>query len=302
MVSTQSESQAGSVAQDSSEKLDARPDIDADRKSEEGTLGRAEERYARASFAQADQSQIVTSTIERKIIRDADLTVEVASPAEGQRRLASIAEAHGGFVVTSESRQQTVGGGATVELVNLHMRVPASRFEAAVSEIRAAGGGRVRAEKITGKDVTEEFIDLEARLRTQRALETQFMEIMKQAKTVEDALSVSSQLAEVRGEIERVEGRHRFLDNQASLSTIRVTLQAPAPLVSAETSGFVHSLREALGEGVDAALLIVLGVVRVAIALVPVALFIALPLYLVWRVLRRRMRRDSPAQPETVMP
>ena len=140
--------------------------------------------------------------------------------------------------------------------------------------------------------MTEEYIDLEARIRTQRALEAQFLEIMKGAKSVSDALEVQSELAKVRGEIERVESRSRFLENQTSLSTVKVTLQPPAPLIN--SSGFGSGLREAFGDGVDAALTITLGLVRVLIALIPVALFVGLPLYLLARFLVRRLRRRAP--------
>jgi hypothetical protein len=240
--------------------------------------------------------------VERKIIRDAEINLEVASPAEGQGILGAIAEAHGGFVVTSESRLQGDGahGAQTAEIVTVQMRVPATRFDAAIAEIRAVGS-RVRAEKITGKDVTEEFIDLDARLRAQRALEAQFLEIMKRAGKVSDALEVHSQLAGVRTEIERVEGRRRFLENQAALSTINITLQPPAPLVSANTSGFLYGIRQAFGDGLDIAAEIVLGIVRFGIALLPVLLLIVLPLALIWHfLLRPRFRRskpDAPTQP-----
>ncbi len=170
------------------------------------------------------------------------------------------------------------------------MRVPAAEFDAVVSEIHAVGG-RVKEEKITGQDVTEEYIDLEARLRTKKALEAQFIEIMKSARKVSDALEVQSEMAEVRTEIERLEGRRRFLENQSSLSTIKITLQPPAPLISANTSGFLHSLRQAFGEGLDVAAAITLGLIRVAIALIPVLLLILLPIALAVRLLRRRSRR-----------
>lgn len=245
------------------------------------------------SLNQADASQTTPTATERKIIRNATLSIETDVPAEGQRRIASLAEARGGFVVTSESRQQ---GGATAdakpfEVVTMEVRVPAAQFDAVMSEVRAIGGGRVREEKVTGQDVTEEFIDLDARLRSKKALEAQFLEIMKQANKVSDALEVQSELAEVRTEIERIEGRRRFLESQTSLSTIKVTLQPPAPLVSASTSGFFHSVREAFGEGVDVAAAITLGLIRIAIALVPVLLLIVLPLVMMVRLLTRRPRR-----------
>ncbi|HEV3468315.1 MAG TPA: DUF4349 domain-containing protein [Pyrinomonadaceae bacterium] len=244
------------------------------------------------SLSQADAARTAPAAAERKIIRNAALTVETDSPAEAMRRVASIAESRGGFVVTSESRQQTAADSVTpYEVVTVEVRVPAAQFDAVVGEIRGVGG-RVVGEKLTGQDVTEEYIDLEARIRTQRALEAQFLEIMKGARVVSDALQVQRELANVRTEIERIEGRRRFLENQTSLSTIKVTLQPPAPLVNA--TGFGYGLRDALGDGIEAAATILLGLIRVFIALIPVALFVLLPLFLLVRYVVRRARRRTP--------
>jgi hypothetical protein len=235
--------------------------------------------------------------VERKIIRNATLTLEVEQPSKAMQRIASVAESRGGFVVTSDSRQQTgANGGHAYEVITVEMRVPAAQFDAALADIRAAGGN-VTAQKITGKDVTEEYIDLEARLRTQRALEAQLLEIMKNAHAVSDAISVQSELAKVRTEIERVEGRRRFLENQSSLSTITVTLQPPAPLIG--TTGFFHSIGTAFGEGVDIAATITLFFIRLLLALIPVAIFLGLPAYFILRFLVRRMRaRPAPPAPQ----
>jgi hypothetical protein len=241
------------------------------------------------SFDPTGQNAPVTVVPDRKVIRNAELTVEIDAPAEAQRKLASVAEASGGFVVTSESRQGARGT-QSAETVTLEMRVPAAQFDAVINSVRGVGG-RVIQEKISGKDVTEEYIDLEARLRAQRALETQVLEIMKRAQRVSDALEVNAQLAQVRSEIERLEGRRRFLENQSSLSTIKITLQPTAPLVSAETTGFFSNVRQAFGDGVDFAAALVVGLVRVVVTLLPVGLLLCLPAWLAWRVLRRKMRR-----------
>ena len=150
------------------------------------------------SLNQADAANAAAQAIARKIIRDANLTIEVSSPADSQRKIFSVAEAHGGFVVTSEMTQQTSDDKSKPELsVNLIVRVPAAEFDRAMEEIRAVAS-RVVQEKRTGKDVTEEFIDLEARMKNQKALEAQFLEVMKRAGKVEDALEVQRQLADVR--------------------------------------------------------------------------------------------------------
>jgi hypothetical protein len=244
---------------------------------------------AQVSLKQADQSQSMAEAMNRKIIRDADLTLEVGAPAEAQRKITSIAESLGGFVVTSESKQRQVGESKQELEVNLVVRVPATQFGAALDQIRSTGS-RVIQEKITGQDVTEEFIDLEARIRTQKALESQFLEIMKQAYKVADALEVQRQIADVRTEIEKLEGRKRFLENRASLSTITVDLQSPTA-IAVNTSGFGRNIREAVADSVDVASAIVLFLIRFVIVMIPILILIILPGWFLARFALRRTRK-----------
>ena len=246
------------------------------------------------SLNQASVSNAASQAIERKIIRNANLTVEVTSPTESQRKIFSAAESHGGFVVTSEMTQQTSNDKSKPEMsVNLVVRVPASQFDQVMEEIRAVAN-RVVQEKRAGQDVTEEFIDLEARIKNQKALEAQFLEIMKRAGKVEDALNVQRELADVRTEIEKLEGRKRFFENQASLSTINVTLQTPTQIVNAV--GFWYSVRSAFADGVDVAAAIILFLIRAIIALLPILLLIVLPAALIARFAVKRARRIRTAR------
>ena len=249
------------------------------------------------SLTDADAANMASQAFDRKIIRNANLTVEVSSPTDSQRKIVSIAETHQGFVVTSEATQKSSTDNSKPQIsVNLVVRVPAAQFNQVMEEIRAVGA-RVIQEKVTGQDVTEEFIDLDARIKNQKALETQFLEIMKRAGKVDDALSVQRELAEVRTEIEKLEGRRRFLDNQASLSTINVTLEPPTQIVN--TTGFRYSVRSAFSDGVDVAVGIVLFLIRAIIALLPVVVLVVLPLALIAkiaiRVVRRRRSISDPA-------
>jgi hypothetical protein len=241
------------------------------------------------SLKNVDAANAATQALERKIIRHANLAIEVSSPAEIQPKIASIAESHQGFVVTTEATQRTNEDRTKPETtVTLVVRVPAAQFNQTVSDIRAAGL-RVVQEKMTGQDVTEEFMDLEARVKNQKALEAQFIEIMKRAGTVEDALNVQRELANVRTEIERLEGRRRFLENQASLSTINVTLQTPTQIVNA--TGFWYKVQSSFADGVDAAAEVILFLIRAFVALLPIVLLIVLPAGLIARFIVRRLKR-----------
>lgn len=232
-------------------------------------------------------ASVATQAFDRKIIRNAQLDIELDNPADAQRQLTTIAETLGGFVVTSEARINSASNAsAPGNVVTVTVRVPAAQFNAAIEKLRGLGG-RILQEKISGQDVTEEYIDLEARARTQRALEAQMLDILKRAGKISDALEVQNQIATVRTEIERLEGRQRFLFNQAALSTINITLHTPAPIIIATTAhGFWHQVKQAVGDGIDLASNITLGVIQFVITLIPILLLIVLPLWLVWRLAR----------------
>jgi hypothetical protein len=287
------------VAGVASQRSESRPVLDAPQeqlRSANDALAKQSVSAQPVSLKDADAANLASQAFDRKIIRNANLTVEVASPGDSQRKIVSIAESHQGFVVTSESTQRPSEDRNKPEItINLVVRVPAAQFNQVMEEIRAVGA-RVIQEKVTGQDVTEEFMDLEARIKNQKALESQFLEIMKRAGKVDDALSVQRELADVRTEIEKLEGRRRFLENQSSLSTINVTLQPPTQIVNA--TGFSYSVRSAFSDGVEVAAGIVLFLIRAGVAMLPIVLFIVLPLALIAKLgLRIVRRRRSVTEP-----
>jgi Domain of unknown function (DUF4349) len=247
---------------------------------------------AQVSLDQAEQTQAAPVVTDRKIIRNAELQLEANAPEEAQAKIGKIAEAKGGFVVETQSSASDARA-ATRDTVTMTVRVPSAKFDEALSEIRATAN-RIIEEIVRGEDVTEEFIDIEARLKTQKALEAQFLEIMKRSNSVADALNVQTEIARVRGDIEKIEGRKRFLESQASLSTIKIRLQTPAAF-SANTAGFFGKLGQAFGSGFDAALSFILFFVTILTALLPFFLLIVLPLYFVIRYFLRKSRRGKSA-------
>jgi hypothetical protein len=293
-VATESARQSSPAQPKPGTELKARGDLSAGLITTEG--GRPGQ-LSQVSLEGAAAVQASSLAADRKIIRNADLTIETDSPEGALRKITSIAEGQGGFVVTSELKNSDVTGQPKpAQTVTVVARVPSSQFDQAVEQILATGI-RVIQQKITGQDVSEEYLDLEAHIRSKKALEAQFLEIMKQARKVSDALEVQSQLADVRTEIERLEGRRRFLENQSALSTITATLQMPAPLVVATTTGFGNSIKQAFGDAVDTTASIILFVVQAVIVLIPIAVLIVLPAWLVWRVLRRRFVLTKKTEP-----
>src|SRR6185503_8391145 len=250
----------------------------------------------KVSLNDVDKEGSTAEAADRKIIRNADITIEVPSTTDAQHQVTSIAETHGGFVVTSEAKQRESNDPAQRTLdIKLVVRVPSNQFGSAFDEIRRLAGNTPE-EQVNSQDVTEDFIDLEARIKTQKALEAQFLEIMRGANKIADALEVQRQLAEVRTDIEKLEGRKRFLENRSSLSTINVNILAPKPVIAVTKIGFGHSLREAVSDSVSMATDIALFFARFVIMMVPISLLILLPAGLVVRYLMRRAKRMRLAQ------
>jgi hypothetical protein len=246
---------------------------------------------AQVTLDQAGKSQPTPVTVtERKIIRNADLSLEANSPDESAAKITTIAESKGGFVIESQKQSSDTKTTKT-DVVTMTVRVPAAKFNESLDEIRKTGN-RIIVETVKGEDVTEQFIDMEARLKAKRALEEQFLEIMKRGNTVQDALNVQRELATVRGEIEQIEGKKRFLENQAAFSTLKIRLQSPA-VFSTSSTGFFYQLGQAITRGFDAAMNFVLVLITLVIALLPFLIFIVLPIYLLIRYFLRRSKKQK---------
>lgn len=275
----------------------ATPETTADKK-----VSEHEESTVRpVSLTAADSAETVAAAADRKIIKNADLILEVSSPNDVQGAISSIAALNGGFVVTSETKQIENADPAKRRLeVKLIARVAATHFDSAVTSIEKLATSVIHR-SISGNDVTEEFIDLEARIRTQKALELQFIQIMKQAGRISDAMEVQRQIADVRTEIEKLEGRKRFLDNRASLSTITVELRTPV-VIAVSTSSFGRSLRESVSQSVDIGSTIVLGLTHFFIVMIPILVLIILPVGMVASIFVRRARRMRLEQTLNVAP
>ena len=252
-------------------------------------------RRQQVSLVEADKAELTNEAADRKIIRNADITMEVASTTDAQHRITSIAESHGGFVVTSEAKQrENVDPSKRTLDIKLVVRIPSNSFGVALDEIKQLAGNLPEA-NVTGQDVTEDFIDLEARIKTQKALEVQFLEIMRQADSVSEALEVQRQISEVRTDIEKLEGRKRFLENRSSLSTLTINIHEPK-VIAVNPTGFGRTLRDAVSDSLEVASGMLLFFLRTLIVLAPVALFIGLPAGLILRHLVRRAKRVRLAQ------
>jgi hypothetical protein len=243
-----------------------------------------------AASANPSALTLGTDTSNRRVIRTAELWLEASEPDVTQRKVAALAESKGGFVLSSDTSRTRTDDGAELTTVTVVFRVPSTLFDGTLESVRAFGT-HVSNEKVTGQDVTEEYVDLEARIKAQHAVEDQYMAVLKDAKTIPDILAVQQKLGEARTEIERADGRRRFLENQTSLSTFTVHLARQIEAVEASGPGFGNSVKRACHDAVDVTIGIVNGFIRLLGVLTPIGLLIGLPLFVAVRFIVRRRRR-----------
>ena len=157
--------------------------------------------------------------IDRKIIMTGEITLEVSGIDKALDEVATLASDLGGYVVSSNK-----WGDDDRNSGRISIRVPANRFTEAFTKLRGLAV-KVPYESTNSQDVTEEYMDLQARLHNLEATEAQFLALLEKAETVEDILNVQRELSNVRGEIERIKGRIQYLDRTTDMSLINVSLE-----------------------------------------------------------------------------
>ena len=163
----------------------------------------------------------------RLVIRTGQAGIEVDSLEPALGALRAVAQRVGGFM--GNASVQT--GHNQVRQATVEIKVPAERFDDLTEGLRPLG--RVEFLNVSAEDVSEEFVDLTARVANARRLEERLLELLAtRTGKLQDVLSVERELARVREEIERMEGRLRFLRARAQLSTLSVGLHEAPPLVA----------------------------------------------------------------------
>ncbi len=156
---------------------------------------------------------------QRKIVKNGSLSLLVKKAEETAGRIAKIADDFKGFVSYSGIYEVSEG----VKAGTITIRVPADKFNEATAKIKELAV-KVQSEDFNTSDITEQFVDLESRLKNLQAEEQQYLDILKRAVKVQDILDVSQRLFEVRGQIESIQGQLKYMSQQVDMSTISVSL------------------------------------------------------------------------------
>jgi len=187
-----------------------------------GEGGRGEESFLVPASADGgrDESWIPAElTEDRKIVKTGYMTLEVENITETMDKVAEMADEFNGYVVSSYKHEYERGVSGHITI-----RVPSEKFDEAFARLRQLAIA-VPYETTTATDVTEEYVDLEAQLGNLLATEAQYLTLMEKAENVEDMLKVQKEISNVRGQIEQIEGRMKYLEQTSETSLIEVNLE-----------------------------------------------------------------------------
>lgn len=254
---------------------------------------------APAGTAGAPDGTAAPAPVPRKLVRTVHLTLTVTDGAKTADRVEALVEEAGGYVSSSEAVRRPD------ELLSVRMtlRVPIERLEEVVAAVRDLGES-VERQSLSTEDVTDRYVDLQARLRALRATEEELTALLRESRarghSAEDIMAIFRELTGIRAQIEQIQGQLQQLADRTTYSTIHLELrpaEAARPLVAegwqprATLRSSVRALVAALQWLADAAIVLI-------VAVLPVLLLTGLWLWVLsWLAGRLRARRTAAAQP-----
>ena len=237
----------------------------------------------------------------RKLIRTVDLVLEVKDSAAVAKKVEALVNGLGGFVAASDT--QRVGDFLSYTLT---VRVPVERYEQALNAMRAMAV-QVNREHQQVEDVTDQYIDLDARRRTLEATETELRGLLAESRQrgrkVGEIMEVYQRLVEIRSQIEQIQGQINSFDKRAALSTINLELVPTEAAVPVADSSWQPSdtVRSSFRSLVGFLQWLADFLIYALIVLVPAGLVIAVVIFLLRWIFRRLgwsfRRKREPLEP-----
>ncbi len=220
---------------------------------------------------------------KRMIIRSGTMSMEVEKYDDTEAKVKQIAASFGGYITNSSATLNASGK----KQGTITIRIASDKFDALLGELSKAG--KVMNENITGSDVTEEYIDADARVKTQQELESRLLKLLaEKTANLSSVVEVEQKLASVRENIERTEGRMKYLKDQASYSTLAVSVYEPTLLQTSTGGGFFYELGDGVKRGLQGFTSILSGIITVVIAISPILVILGLIVYVSIKYIRKR--------------
>ena len=216
---------------------------------------------------------------DQKIIKTANLRFETKDVTVTHQNIITLVKIHNGFVQNDNS-----GKNYNKEYIRMTIRVPSEKFEDILFGI-SEGVGYFDQKDISQKDVTEEFVDVKARLNAKRKLENRYLELLQQAKNVKEMLEIERELSKIREEIEAKEGRLNYLQDKVSLSTFYIEFYKTSEIKGLPVS-YGQKIVNALKSGWNGVSAFFIGFISIW----PFIIFIGFIVYLIRRYIKRKRK------------
>lgn len=253
-----------------------------------GDTGSTEAESPEAPAEDNESSPVETG---RMIIHNAKLSVNVKELDVAQSNIEKKVKEFGGYIVESnvyQENEQTSRGSMIV-------RIPEKHFENFLTEAEGEAA-KILERNVTGQDVTEQYVDLESRVNSKRAVEARLLEFMGNAEKTEDLLKISSDLAKVQEEIEVMVGKMKFLQNQTSFATIELTMyenRVIVPGIDSKELNTWDKTKKQLATSTNSLLATGSALIVFFIGNLPVLLILGAIGYVVYFIIRRRLRNEK---------
>ena len=263
----------------------------------------AEADSAIAPASYSDQEFLTQNIQARMVIKNASLSIVVEEPGATMDAISTMAAELGGFVVSSNLYRIQLDGGLEVPQANITIRVPVEKLDQALEEIKT-GAGQILSENVSGQDVTQEYTDLESRLRNLENAEQQLTSIMEEAYKTEDVLSVYNRLVEVQEQIELIKGQMQYYEQSAALSAISVNIQANEAVQPLKIGNWqpVGVAKRAIQALINTLKVIANIIIYLGLYVLPVALILYFPARWIWKGFKRLFARRKKKKTQKVEP
>ena len=282
---------------ESQEVLDLEEDIttsgtqDAPRSNKKGLGEFKKDKVTTVSYQTGDQEGSgQMQVLDRLIVRTGTIKLEVDNFDETEKKIIDIVRNYNGFVSNNTSRLNPSGQ----KQGTITIRVPTDKYDVLISDVAATG--KVMSQNISSRDVTEEYIDLEARQKTQKELESRLLKLLSEKTArLTDIVEVEEKLASVRNNIESTEGRMRFLRNQAEFSTLTISVFEPSLLETSSGGGFFYELGQGFKKGLSGFTKVLSSLIMIIIALLPIIGILFVIYLIVKRIWKKRKAKKEVA-------
>jgi len=232
-----------------------------------------------------ESKNAVVEKVPSKIIKTADIRFQVKKYDESRNKILALVKQSEAYI---QSENQT-NYNTSIENI-IVIRVKSDGFDKLVDQL-ILESIYTDSKKIVADDVTEQFVDIQARLKSKKEVEIQYLELLKKAKTIYEILQVQQYIRTIREEIDSFEGRLKYMNDRSAYSTINLTFYEKIPVTYAPSpeKSFLNRVNKAFSGGWDALLTFFV----VIIALWPLWLIAGLTLFIVIRIIRRRRRNKK---------